>query len=90
MNNAETRLAALEGEATLIRQQVAEYLGMANQAALSLVCMGKRLGRLEAAIDTARAELVDAAAGLYCDHHEGNLSPGPSSDCPPTLPDRFS
>ncbi len=86
------RLAALEGEATQLRHEIAEYLSMANQASLSLVSFGRRLGRLEDRIDTARAELVEAAAGFYCDHHEGNLSPGqtPTSDGPPILPERLS
>ncbi len=86
----ELRLAALEGEAALLRTQIAEALSMANQASLTLVSFGRRLGRLEDRIDSTRAELVEAAAGFYCDHHEGNLSPGPTSDGPPILPDRLS
>ncbi len=86
--DADTRLAALENEAATLRNEIAEYLSMANQASLSLVSFGRRLGRLEDRIDSTRAELVEAAAGLYCDHHEGNLSPGqtPTSDGPPILP----
>lgn len=85
---AETRLAALEGEAAQLRNEIAEYLSMANQASLSLVSFGRRLGRLEDRIDLARHELIEAAKGDYCDHHEGNLSPAPTSDGPPILPQR--
>jgi hypothetical protein len=84
------RLLALEAEATQLRNEIAEYLSMANQASISLVSFGRRLGRLEDRIDHTRAELVDAAAGLYCDHHEGNMTPAPTSDGPPILPDRLS
>jgi hypothetical protein len=85
------RLLALEGEATLLRHEIASYLSMANQASLSLTLMGKRLGRLEERIDSTRAELVEAAAGDYCDKHEGCMHPPtPTSDGPPILPERLS
>jgi hypothetical protein len=79
------RLLALEGEATLLRNEIASYLSMAQQASLSLTLFGKRLGRLEERIDSTRAEL----GGEYCDRAEGNMHP-PTSDGPPILPDRLS
>lgn len=89
--DAQSRLDALEGEATRLRHDIAEYLSMANRASLTLVSFGRRLGRLEDRIDVARAELIEAAAGLYQDRHEGSFeAPAPSSDCPPTIPDRLS
>lgn len=91
MTTPEQRLAALEGEADRLRNEIAEYLSMANQASLSLVSFGRGLGRLEDQIEGTRAELIEAARGDYCDHHEGNLSPGlppATSDCPPLPPVR--
>jgi hypothetical protein len=74
--NASDRLLALEGEATLLRNEIAECLARANQMGISLTLFGKRLGRLEERIDTARHEL----SSDYSDRHEGNMNP---SDCPP-------
>lgn len=63
-------LDELEAEAVQIRHELAEYLSMANQAHLSLVIFGKRLGRLEERIDALRADAC-------MDRCEGSTSDGP-------------
>jgi hypothetical protein len=75
-------LDALEGEAAQLRNEIAEALSRANQAALCLISLGRRLGRLEERIEEARSPAV------YCDRHEGTMAP--TSDGPPIIPDRLS
>jgi hypothetical protein len=76
-------LSDLEAEEALIRREIAEYLTMANQAHVCLVTFGQRLGRLEERMDALRAERPD-----FGDRCEGRF--GPTSDCPPVLPERLS
>ncbi len=79
------RLTTLEWEAERMRVEIAENIRTAQDVALRSINFGRRLGRLEEQIETARAEDAETALWLdQCltnDRHEGSF--GPSADNAP-------
>lgn len=66
----------LAAEAAGIRRLIDEASSLANQAAILAGCLGRRLDRLDAEIDSLRRELDRDT--IYADRCEGS-----TTDCPP-------